>query len=263
MKYVLLSGAFGGMGRAMTSLLVSKGYGVIALDRRCDSSNPSVFPVLCDITDKNDVIKAREKVLEYTSELFAIIHFAGIYKLDSFVEADHEKLEEVFRINLLGAALVNKHFFSLLGEGGRIIHVTSELAVLDPMPFTGMYAVSKIALDNYAFSLAMELQLKGIGVSVIRAGAVSTSMIGASTDELERFCSSTRLYSCNAKRFKAIVDSVESKSISADRLAMKIYSVLTKRRPRFSYSINRNPLLLLYGALPKALKFKAIKFILR
>ena len=74
--------------------------------------------------------------------------------------------------------------------------------MLDPLPFTGIYAVTKAALDKYAYSLRMELQLLGIGVSVLRAGAVDTGMLGASTDALDRFYDSTRLYTCNAERFK-------------------------------------------------------------
>ena len=47
----------------------------------------------------------------------------------------------------------------LLKKGSKIIITTSELAPLDPVPFTGSYAVTKGALDKYAYSLRMELQL--------------------------------------------------------------------------------------------------------
>ena len=89
------------------------------------------------------------------------------------------------------------------------------------------------ALDKYAYSLCMELQLKGIKVSVLRAGAVSTDMLGASTDALDRFCQSTTLYSCNAKRFKQIVDGVEARSIAPSRIAEKVARILDKKSPRF------------------------------
>ena len=42
----------------------------------------------------------------------------------------------------------------------------------------------------------MEVQLLGIKVSVLRAGAVNTGMLGASTDALEKFCEKTKLYQC-------------------------------------------------------------------
>ena len=263
MKYILVTGAFGGMGKAVTELLVSNGFKVIAIDRSCDFEREDIIPIKCDITNEKDLERVKSEVLLYTDSIYAIIHFAGIYRLDSFVEAKNEVFDKLINVNFIGAVKINNVFFPLLEKGGRIIHVTSELADLDPMPFTGMYAVSKIALDNYAFSLRMELQLKDIFVSVLRSGAVKTSMIGDSTDELDKFCKNTKLYTCNAKRFKRIVDSVEAKSVSADKLAVKVLKILMKNKPKFSYSFNRNPLLILYGFLPKYLKFKIIKLILK
>ena len=140
---------------------------------------------------------------------------------------------------------------------------TSELAPLDPLPFTGIYAVTKAALDKYAYSLRMELQLKGITVSVLRAGAVSTGMLGASTAALDRFCERTELYTCNAARFKRIVERVEARSISPEKLAQKAARILRAHHPRFAYSINRNPLLLMLNALPKRLQLWVIKQVLK
>ena len=183
--------------------------------------------------------------------------------LDSLVEMDRESFQKIFEVNLFGAFLVNKAFLPLLKKGSRIVITTSELAPLDPLPFTGVYAVTKAALDKYAYSLRMELQLHGISVSVLRAGAVETGMLGASTDALERFCESTELYTCNADRFRRIVNGVEARSIPAERLAKKVLSILEKRCPAFSYSINRNPLLLLLNALPKRLQLYVIRSILK
>lgn len=151
----------------------------------------------------------------------------------------------------------------MLSEGSRILITTSELAPLDPLPFTGIYAVTKAALDKYAYSLAMELQLLGIRVSVLRAGAVDTGMLGASTDALERFCEKTEIYTCNAKRFRTVVDSVEARSISPIKIAEKVEKILKKRNPRFAYKINRNPLLILLNALPKRLQLFVIRMILK
>ena len=90
--------------------------------------------------------------------------------LDSLIEMSDSDFERIFKINLFGAFYINKTFMPLLKRGGRIIMTTSELAPLDPLPFTGIYAITKSALDKYAYSLRMELQLLGICVSVIRAG---------------------------------------------------------------------------------------------
>ena len=109
----------------------------------------------------------------------------------------------------------------------------------------------------------MELQLLGISVSVIRAGAVDTGMLGVSTDALDRFCEKTELYSCNAKRFKKIVESVEARHIPPEKIAKKALKILNKKKPQFAYPINRNPLLLLLNALPKRLQLFAIRRVLK
>ena len=209
------------------------------------------------------MIAAYNTVAAESEGLCAILHFAGVYMLDSLIELETENFDKIFDINMRGAYLVNKTFMPLLSEGSQILITTSELAPLDPLPFTGIYAVTKAALDKYAYSLRMELQLKRIKVSTLRAGAISTDMLGASTAALDRFCKKTELYSCNAARFKRIVEGVEARSVPAEKLAKKVLKILKKKNPKFSYTLNRNPLLLLLNLLPKRLQFFAIRQILR
>lgn len=262
MKYVLITGAAGGMGRAAARRFRDCGYGVFALDIS-PVKEEDVQYVKTDVTDEKSVISAFNEVKSKTDELFAIIHFAGIYMLDSLVEVPTEDFDRIFSVNFRAAYLINKTFLPLLKKGSKIVMTTSELAPIDPLPFTGLYAVTKAALDKYAFSLRNELQLLGIHVSVIRAGAVKTNMLGVSTKALNYFCEKTSLYKCNARRFKKIVDAVESKCVPPEKIAEKAEGILKKKKPKFSYSINRNFLLRLYGAAPNGLKFFAIKEILK
>ena len=263
MKNILITGACGGMGKPMVSEMLAQGYRVFALDRTIVEPKENLIPIQADITSQDAVRKAMEKVRSYTDSLDAIVHFAGIYMLDSLVEMDSESFKRIFDVNLLGVFLINKEFLPLLSRGSRILITTSELAPLDPLPFTGIYAVTKGALDKYAYSLRMELQLLGIRVSVLRAGAVNTGMLGVSTAALDRFCEKTELYTCNAARFKRIVNRVEARCVPPEKLAKKASRILTKRNPAFAYSINRNPLLLLLNALPKRLQLWVIKMVLR
>ena len=260
---VLVTGAYGGMGKATVDALKDLGFRVFALDRTVGEGKEDVIPIKADITDEASVRRAFDAVSTMTDELFAIIHFAGVYMLDSLVEMPSEDFERIFKINLGGVYLINRVFLPLLKSNSRIVITTSELAPLDPLPFTGVYAVSKAALDKYAYSLRMELQLKGIKVSVLRAGAVSTGMLGVSTAALDRFCEMTQLYSCNAARFKRIVDGVEARNIKPEKVAKKVTRILKKRSPGFAYSINRNPLLLILNALPRRIQFFAIKQVLK
>ena len=263
MKYALVTGAAGGMGRSTVSALLQQDYRVFALDKNCGEEAENLIWLQTDITDEASVSAAFASIKAQTDHLDAVVHFTGIYMLDSLVEMQPEAFERIFRVNLYGAFLVNRTFLPLLKPGSRILMTTSELAPLDPLPFTGIYGITKSALDKYAYSLRMELQLLGIHISVLRAGAVDTGMLGVSTAALDRFCRETKLYSCNAKRFKAIVDRVEARNIPAQNLAGKVLKILYKKKPKFSYAINRNPLLRLLNMLPKRMQLWIIKMILR
>lgn len=263
MRSILITGAYGGMGRATAELLCERGFRVFALDKRVGEARENIIPIEADITSEESVKAALEAVKIHTDSLYAVIHFAGIYMLDSLVEITDESFCRIFDVNMHGAFLVNKTFLPLLGNGSRIIITTSELAPLDPLPFTGIYAVTKAALDKYAYSLRMELQLLGIKVSVLRAGAVETGMLGVSTNALDRFCEKTELYTCNADRFKRIVNRVEARCVPPRKIAEKAARILCKRNPAFAYSVNRNPLLSMLNILPKRLQLWAIKMVLK
>ena len=264
MKYVLVTGAYGGMGKKVVEKLVDNGYSVIALDKFVENTtSKNVYPIKVDITDEQSVKLAFEKVSKITNSIYAIVHFAGIYMLNSLVEISNNDFDKIIKCNFCGAFLINKTFLPMLSSGSKILITTSELAPLSPLPFTGLYAVTKSALDKYAYSLRMELQLLGISVSVLRAGAVNTGMLNVSTTALENFCENTKLYTCNATRFKKIVNKVEARKINPEKIAKKTLKILGKKHPKFAYKINRNPLLLLLNAMPKKFQFWVIKKILK
>ena len=117
MKYILVTGAYGGMGRKTVNLLAEKGFTVFALDRKTECGEENVIPIEADITDAESIRLAVQRVRAVTDTLFAIIHFAGIYMLDSLAEMDSESFERIFRINVFGAILINKAFLPFLKKG--------------------------------------------------------------------------------------------------------------------------------------------------
>ena len=264
MKYVIVTGARGGMGTAVVNRLISEGYFVFALDREIEESiADSVHYISVDVTDTESIERARGKIKGVTDKVYAIVHLAGIYVLDSLVEMDEERFIRAFDVNLFGVYRINKIMLPLLCDGSRIIITSSELAPLDPLPFTGVYAITKGAIEKYAYSLRMELQLLGISVAVVRPGAIKTSLLDVSTAELDRFVEKTELYAPNADRFKRIVESVEARNLPPEKVANVVFKAIRAKKPRFVYNLNRNPLLLLLNILPKRLATFIIKKILK
>lgn len=263
MKHVLITGAYGGMGFAAAKALAKRGYTVFALDKTVRQAEANIIPVEADVTDGESVQRAFAYVRTQTDALFAIVHFAGVYRLDSLVEMSEARFTEIFNINLFGAYRVNKTFLPLLHEGSRILLTSSELAPLTPLPFTGVYAITKTALERYAESLRLELQLLGIDVCVLRPGAVKTGLLSDSTRELEQFCDRTAIYTYNAEKFRKIVNSVESKNIPPEKIAKTAVRALTAKTPKYVYNVNRNPLLRLWNVLPARGQTAAIRKILK
>ena len=260
MKNVLVTGALGGMGRAVCERLGAEGYRVIGLDRAASDADGYYSVDLCS---EEALTSAFENIKEKYGTVSAIVHLAGMYDLGSLVEMDEERLKRIFDVNFFAICRVNRIFLPILEPRGRIVITSSELAPLDPLPFTGLYGVTKAAVEKYAFSLRMELNLLGYRVSILRPGAVKTGMIGVSTDRLTEFCEGTELYSCNAKRFRGIVDSVETKNISPDKIAKMVSRILKAKRPKYVYNVNRNVLLRLLSALPDRMQTGIIAMILK
>ncbi len=263
MKRVLVTGAAGGMGVAICQSLVAKGYKVYGIDYRIGETIDGVEFFECDVTDRESIEKVYESIKADTDRLDGIVHTAGIYDMDSLIEMDEKRFTRIFDINVFGVFRINQIFAPLLTKGSRIVITSSELAPLDPLPFNGIYGITKATLEKYAFSLRMETNLHGIPVSIIRPGAVKTGLLGASTQAIDRFVNNTKLYKTNSTRFKKIVDSVESRNVTPDKIADKVMSALEDKHPKYVYKINRNPLLLLLNSLPDKMQVEIIGMILK
>lgn len=262
MKTAIITGAAGGMGRASAYRLLTEGWTVWGLDLCEPADLPGLRFHPVDLTDGDSVAEAARDLAEAGVRADCILHMAGIYELGSLVEMAEADWQRTFSVNLSGPYRVNRAFLPLLKDGGRILLTSSELAPLDPLPFTGIYGITKSALEKYAFSLRMELQLLGYRVIVLRPGAVDTGLLNVSTDKLDRFCRTTSLYPGGAERMRTIVDRVEASRIPPEKIAALVSKILNARHPRYVYTVNRNPLLLLMNALPDRLQCALIRLLL-
>ena len=262
MRTAIITGAAGGMGRACAKRLLEEGWTVWGLDLREPADLPGLRFQPVDLTDGDSVAEAARVLTEAGVRTDCILHMAGIYELGSLVEMAETDWQRAFAVNLSGPYRVNRAFLPLLKDGGRILLTSSELAPLDPLPFTGIYGITKSALEKYAFSLRMELQLLGYHVVILRPGAVDTGLLDVSTYNLDRFCRTTALYRGGAERMRTIVDRVEARKIPPDKIAALVSGILRTPRPRYVYTVNRNPLLLLMNTLPDRLQCALIRLLL-
>ena len=263
MKAIVLSGASGGIGLEIAKKFILEGYQVFGLDIKPPKEKIEGLEFIkTDMTKEIEIRLAFNMIKDKGVQLESIISAAGIYDLNSLVEMSEADFIKIFDINVFAMYRLNKIFLPLLKKNGKVIMISSELGPLDPLPFTGIYGITKSTVEKYAYSLRMELQLLGYQVVVIRPGAIDTGLLSVSEQKLDKFTKETKHYQYNSTRFKGVVDSVENKKISPKKIANLIYKVNLKKKAKYVYKINRNPGLILLNALPKRLQNWIIKKIL-
>ena len=262
-KRALITGVSSGIGRAVADKLISMGSEVYGLDVAETAEKEGLRFFRCDITDEALVERLKEQLVSERVVFDTIVNVAGVHMMTSLVEGDYSKMKRLIDINLCGVMLVNRAFHSLLERDGRILIVTSEVAGLDPLPFNGLYTVSKTALDSYAQALRQELNLIGQKVITVRPGAIETPLARESIGATEALAAGTKLYTKGASRFSSIAKKFMGKPISPEKLAAFITKILFRSHPKLTYSMHNNPGLVLLGILPLRLQCFIIKMLLR
>ncbi len=263
MKQIVLTGGAGGLGRAVAEYFADRGVTVFSCDIKEQEEYERVVPVKLDLRDARSVEAAKEEIAAAALKIDTVIHLAGIYMMDSFAEMPEDRFSAIMDVNLMGVYRINKAFLPLLRGGGRIIITTSELAGQKPLPFTGVYVVSKTALECYADALRLELQLLGIPVISVRPGAFNTQLLCQSSRELERLREGTKLYRGKLDRIARIMEGQLRTAKGPKALAKVFWRAANSPRPKLRYTVNASFLLNLYGALPRRLQAFALRRFLK
>lgn len=262
MQYVLITGASSGIGKSLKDIFLQNNYHVIALDIKEINPQDNLDSFFCDITNKESLQNVKNTLDKQNIKLDYIINVAGIHMMASLVESPLEEMQRLININLNGTMSVNRIFHSLLKEKGRIIIITSEVASFDPMPFNGLYNVSKTALDTYAQALRQELNLLNQKVITFRPGAVKTPLCDSSLTGTQNLVDSTILYKKQAGKFLKLVTMFMGKPLPPTKMAKFIYKKSIKRHPKLIYKKHQNIGLVLLSILPKRWQCAIIKGIL-
>ena len=260
---VLITGVASGIGAAVAKRFADEGHSVIGIDIKQGSEGIFSDFYVGDITSEEAITAVKTSLEEKGIRLDAILNIAGIHRMASLVEDDFGMIESVVRVNLVGTMLVNRVLHSLLSPSGRILIVTSEVAGIDPLPFNGIYSVSKNALDSYAQALRQELNLIGQRVITVRPGAIETPLQGESISATEALAERTELYKRQAYKFSRIAKAFMGKPMKAEALATLIYKATIAKHPRVIYNKHRSPGLVLLGILPKSWQCAIIKLLLK
>ena len=261
----LVTGAASGIGRATAAALLKKGHRVIGVDL-CTPGAPAEgdFRGFCaDITSEAALGALADTLAAEGTVLDAILCVAGVHAMLALTESDFSAIRRPIEVNLLGTMLTCRILHRLLARGGRIVIVTSEVATMPPLPFNGVYTISKTALDAYAQALRQELSLLSQRVVTVRPGAIETPLCRSSLDATASLAESTLLFKHEAKRFLSVTRRFMGKPKSPEAIAATILRATTARHPRTTYKKFRNPGLVLLSVLPLSWQCAIVRRLLR
>lgn len=263
-KYILLSGANGGIGSRILSSLLNEGYEVISLDiSDSNIKGLSTDFIKCDVTNHNDIEKAFKKVSQITPSLYAIVNAVGMFKMASIIEGSEQDFRRIFEVNFFGIYSLNKMMFSLLNKGSKIINLTSEVAKYSPQPLQAYYNLTKITLDNYTDSLRRECNYLGIKVIKIQSGSMKTRMLGTANSDFEKMAAESKHFSKPMLKLRGLMDNELKKQNDPKIIGDLIVKILNKKNPKIRYKVKNSFKLALMGALPESLQDKIYTIVIK
>lgn len=257
MKYVLITGANGGLGFSAVNLLLDRGYTVFASDINIDNleeiKNKNLYSIKMDVTDEESIKSAYNLVSDKTFELDAIINFAAILYMESLIEADTAKVEKLMDINVLGTLRVNKEFFPLIKTGkGRIINISSEMAYMSSPPFNGPYTMSKYALESYNDSLRRELQMLDIKVINLQLGSFKTGMHDDTTASFDELIQRTKYFKKYLTKMGKMMTRELNNHSDFKHFHKALLEALEKHNPKTCYRVKNSKSMAFISLLPEA-----------
>ena len=178
-KAVLVTGASSGIGLKITERLAANGFHVYAGARkaadleRLDAMD-NVSSVRLDVTIQQDIDAAVQFVKDQGRGLHGLVNNAGVNAFAKLTSGPESDMDFVFDVNVYGPYRINKAFMPLLvRSGGRTTTIGSIAGFTGT---SGIYSMSKFAVEAYTDSLAREIRGNGVHVSVVEPGGFKSKI---------------------------------------------------------------------------------------
>ncbi|MGM0591544.1 MAG: SDR family NAD(P)-dependent oxidoreductase [Halobacteriota archaeon] len=182
---VLVTGAASGIGRATVRHLLAHGHQVVALDIDAEGLDALPAEVTTHVADVTDEQRVRDVVAD--SSFDTLVNCAATYELGAVEDVSGETVERQFRTNVFGTLTVTRAALPTLRRNrGRVITLSSVLGRVS-LPFHGVYAGTKHAVEALFDALRMEVEPLGVDVVLVEPGAIRSGFNERAIAALRRY----------------------------------------------------------------------------
>ncbi len=182
-KWILITGAGSGIGRALSFALSQEGAKLVLCGRRLDAleetqkslpkgSESILLPI--DITSSEDRQRLTDQIEKHCQTLDMLINNAGIVKPGELKDLSDKDLNNMLQTNLAAPIALTRDLLSLMTAGqGHVVNIGSMFGDI-AFPLFAAYSASKFGLRGFSDALRRELSPKGIGVTYVAPRATRT-----------------------------------------------------------------------------------------
>lgn len=183
-KKALLTGASGGIGKAVARELIAAGANVCLTGRNegellklQNELGDNADIIIADLSDHANIISLVKEAEEKLGGIDILVNNAGITKDNIFLRMSDEEWNDVIDINLNSTFKMTKAVIRGMVKRryGRIINITSVIGVAG-MAGQSNYSASKAAIIGMSKSLAQEVGSRSITVNCIAPGFIESNM---------------------------------------------------------------------------------------
>jgi 3-oxoacyl-[acyl-carrier protein] reductase len=186
-KVAIVTGSSRGIGRAIAERLGKDGASVVVnYVRNADKSREVVsaieaaggraLAVRADMSQIADVRRLFQETLDHFGRLDILVNNAGLFQPHSIAEVTEDEFDAAFALNAKGAFFAFQEAARRMGDGGRIINISSCSTAMS-LPGFAVYVGSKAAGEQFARALAKEIGGRSITVNTVSPGFTETDML--------------------------------------------------------------------------------------
>lgn len=200
-RVALITGADSGIGRAVALAFAREGADVVIgyLNEHDDAketarvvtaSGRKALTVAADLAEEPECKRLIDEAVRAFGHIDVLVNNAAFQgkEVKSVEEISTERLERMFRVNIIAMFHLVRYALPHMKEGGNIIN-TASIQAYQPSPEILDYATTKGAIVTFTKGLAEDLIRRGIRVNVVAPGPVWTPLIAQSFEgeKLEQF----------------------------------------------------------------------------